>query len=187
MKGRREYLKNHQEEISDNPRIFLVHFPPFSYLEFMKNVDSQGDMVAAEVNTIWWDEIDYKNPFEGLAVKLGVNEGVGWNVDSRSKVSHRPSLEEYDIDGVIFVKHMYGTNCPLATESCVNRLEKEIESANKKLGKDILLEVAPIDCICSTNIPVNIDTRIDSFFETLRQKKGSPPFRPDMYKEDLYI
>jgi hypothetical protein len=72
---------------------------------------------------------------------------------------------------------MYGTNCPLATETNINILRNEIHSINKELSKNMLMEVIPLDCLQSTNIPANADTRIDAFFETLRQIKGLPPFK----------
>jgi len=173
---RRKYLETNKVNKSEKPRICLIHFPPYSYLDFLKNIDSQGDIVAAEINSIWWDEIPYDDPFEGLAIKMGAKSGVGWSLKSRSEVIHRHILEEFNIDGVIYIQHMFGTSCPLASEGCVSRLKNEIDIVNKKFNKDMLVEVVPIDCICSTSVPANVDTRIDSFFETLRLRKGQPPF-----------
>jgi benzoyl-CoA reductase/2-hydroxyglutaryl-CoA dehydratase subunit BcrC/BadD/HgdB len=177
LRQRREHFEKNSNQLPERPRIYQVHFPPYSNLRLVTNIDRQCDLVAADINTIWWDEIQESDPLEGLARKLLVRDGSGFNARERVKTCHRPVLESYDIDGVICFQHMYGTNCPLATETNINLLRTEIQAINRELNKNILLEVIPIDCLRSTNIPANVDTRINAFFETLRQVKGLPPFK----------
>lgn len=174
---RRGLYDKHIDQPIGLPRIYQVHFPPYASRGILNNIEKQCDLVAADINTIWWDEINESDPIEGLARKLLVRPGCGFNARERVKTCHRPVLESYNIDGIICFQHMYGTNCPLATETNINMLRNEIQQINSELNKNMLMEVIPLDCLQSTNIPVNADTRIDAFFETLRQVKGLPPFK----------
>lgn len=128
----------------------------FDYLERKH----KAAVVFEEVNFIHWPEMDIKEPFKSLAVRLLSNPPIDFS-KKWLKVSIG-FVNDYDVDGVIEFAHW---GCRFLT-------------ANTQIVKDVLQNkpvlVIDGDCIDRRDYSdAQIKTRIDAFIEILDRKKGN--------------
>ncbi len=87
-------------------RLLWLHFFPFYDLKLMNYIEKElGAVIAFEENcSVYWDEIDEKDPFRGLALKLMQQKGLG---SSKRRVDGIVDMvKNYKIDGVVHFSQM---------------------------------------------------------------------------------
>lgn len=100
----RKFRKN-VAEIPNKKRILWLHLRPFFSDDLISHLENELDavIIAEEINSIYWEELDIKKPWESLAKKLINNYWVG-GIDKRLR-NIRKLIEEFQIDGVIHFSH----------------------------------------------------------------------------------
>jgi benzoyl-CoA reductase/2-hydroxyglutaryl-CoA dehydratase subunit BcrC/BadD/HgdB len=91
--------------IKGKKRILWLHLKPF-YPNRLVNVleeDLGAAIIAEEINSVYWDELDIRNPWESLARKLMSNFWAGGT--ERRLANIRRMIQSYGIDGVIHFAH----------------------------------------------------------------------------------
>jgi len=100
-----ERLRKGYNGIEGKKRILWLHLKPFFPSTLMRYLERElkAVVVAEEINSVYWDELDMNDPWTSLARKLLSNYWVG-NIEKRLKYI-RKTIEEYRIDGVIHFSH----------------------------------------------------------------------------------
>lgn len=82
-------------------RILWLHqIRPYYKNEIIENLEQSGAVISfEEVNYVYWEALDFQNPWDSLAQKMISNFGVG-PIERRIKVVY-DLVKKYKIDGVI--------------------------------------------------------------------------------------
>ncbi len=147
---------------SERYRILWRHMRPYyddtvlNYLELGK----KAVIAFEEVNFVFWDEMDPRDPFNSLARKILANPSIGlmnrW-ITATSKV-----VSDYKIDGIIAVNQW---GCRF-----LDSLSQYTKEMMKKEGTPVL--VLDMDLIDKhNNSDSQIKTCIDSFIEIMGENK----------------
>jgi benzoyl-CoA reductase/2-hydroxyglutaryl-CoA dehydratase subunit BcrC/BadD/HgdB len=92
-------------EMPNKKRILWLHLRPFFSNDLIRHLENELDavIIAEEINSIYWEELDIKNPWESIAKKLINNYWVG-GIEKRLR-NIRKLIEEFQVDGVIHFSH----------------------------------------------------------------------------------
>jgi len=92
-------------EIKGRKRILWLHLKPYFPNRLVSFIEKElgAVIVAEEVNSVFWDELDIRSPWESLARKLMGNYWVG-GIEKRLD-NIRQIMESHHIDGVLHFSH----------------------------------------------------------------------------------
>lgn len=105
----RDELKRRREggwsQIRGKKRVLWLHLKPFFPNRLLHYIEQElgAVIVAEEINSVYWDELDIRSPWESLALKLMSNYWVG-GIEKRLE-NIRRTIESHSIDGVIHFSH----------------------------------------------------------------------------------
>jgi benzoyl-CoA reductase/2-hydroxyglutaryl-CoA dehydratase subunit BcrC/BadD/HgdB len=105
----RDELENRKQrgfnEIKGKKRILWLHLKPFFKNDLIVYLEKElgAVIIAEEINSISWTELDIRKPWESLALKMMNLHWVG-SVDKRLN-NIRRMVEDYKVDGVIHFSH----------------------------------------------------------------------------------
>jgi len=140
-------------------RILWLHLNPFfdkSLIRYLER-DMGAVVVFEEINQVFWEKLDVKNPWESLARRLLSNYWVG--TAKRRLGNIVKMVEDYSVDGVIHFAHW---GCRQSNGSV-----RLIKDTVQRLGIPFLNLDG--DCIEERNISDGqLRTRIDGFMELMR-------------------
>lgn len=143
-------------------RILWLHLRPYYTAEIFDFVESTSGAVVAfeEVNHIFWDEIDAREPYIGLAKKL-VRNCVSSELKHKLAVYER-TIDDYKIDAVILFYHKGCTS----TCSTIQMTKECLES------KGIPVLTVEGECIDTRHYaPLPTKARIEAFLEMLEARQ----------------
>jgi len=105
---RKELLSRQErgfDRIKGKKRILWLHLKPFFPSALMTYLERElgAVVVAEEINSVYWDDLNIRDPWVSLAEKLLSNYWVG-GIEKRLGYIRR-TIEEYHIDGVIHFSH----------------------------------------------------------------------------------
>jgi benzoyl-CoA reductase/2-hydroxyglutaryl-CoA dehydratase subunit BcrC/BadD/HgdB len=91
--------------IEGKKRVLWLHLKPFFKNDLISYLEKElgAVIIAEEINSMVWKELDIRRPWESLALKLLDNHWVG-TADKRLD-NIRRMVEEYKVDGVIHFSH----------------------------------------------------------------------------------
>jgi len=159
-----ENKKNAQITPEHQIRILWLELKPYFNVDFLQDLEEkQGvKIVFEETNHVYWDRIDPKAPYEGLARKHIVNTYNG-PLERRIAVVKR-LVKEYQVDGVVTFSS-WGCR---RNNAAIPTVKKELNN----IGYPFLNLDG--DCIDENNyMPGQFSTRIEGFLEMLRSKKAN--------------
>jgi len=149
-------------KLKRKPRILWRHLRPYhndSLFDFIEN-ECKAEIAFEEVNYIYWEEMDPKEPYRSLARKLLSNPPVG-DFKHWSDVTLN-LIDKYTIDGVISFNH-WGCRQLCSGEGIL----KDI--LNKRGTPMIQLSG---DCIDKRDYSfAQLKTRIQAFLEMIKEKE----------------
>jgi len=92
-------------QIKGKKRILWLHLKPFFPNRLLRYIEQElgAVIVAEEINSVYWNELDARSPWESLALKTMSNFWVG-GIEKRLD-NIRRTIESHHIDGVIHFSH----------------------------------------------------------------------------------
>ncbi|MCL5986437.1 MAG: 2-hydroxyacyl-CoA dehydratase family protein [Actinobacteria bacterium] len=142
----------------DKLRLLWMHLKPYYNNKIMDMFLNEfgAEIAFEEFNYVYWDEIDVRDPFRGLAIKCLQNMGNG-PVSRRIEVIKK-LISDYQIDAVVHFSHW---GCK-QSNGAIRVIKEEISRA----GTPFLSLDG--DCVDSRNYSEGqYRTRIEGFFETI--------------------
>jgi benzoyl-CoA reductase/2-hydroxyglutaryl-CoA dehydratase subunit BcrC/BadD/HgdB len=139
-------------------RVLWLHLKPYFENDLVGYVEKEHGAVVVfeEINQVYWDALDIRNPYESLARKLLSNYWVGPLRRRIEKINHM--IDEYEVDGVIHFAH-WGCR---QSNGAVRLLKDAV------LKKGIPFLNIDADCIEEKNLADGqMKTRIDGFMELI--------------------
>jgi benzoyl-CoA reductase/2-hydroxyglutaryl-CoA dehydratase subunit BcrC/BadD/HgdB len=146
------------EQANQKARIYWMHLKPYYPSELLSHLeDDLGAVIAAEeASSIWWDEMDERQPLRSLARKILTNYFNG-PVERRVSLALR-HIARYQCVGAIHFSHWGCRQSSGALHVLRHRLRKE----------GVPLLVLDGDCVDPTNLQLGpLRTRVEAFFEML--------------------
>ncbi len=145
-------------------KILWLELKPYFKIDFLTKLEEEQGVriVFEETNSVYWDKLDPKKPYESLARKLIINHYNG-PLERRIEVTKKLA-REYQVDGVV----VFSTWGCRRNNAAVPTLKRELNKAGYPL---LSLDG---DCVDDHNyMPGQFSTRIEGFLEMLRGRKTS--------------
>lgn len=138
-------------------RVYWLHLGPYFKTDFFDWLRSKNcAIVFEESSKVYWDELDYKDPFKSLAKKV-INAKIFSDVEDRFKLAIE-GVKEYKAQGVI-IFNQWGCRQGAGNSYILRR---------KLMERGIPAIVIDGDLIDKGNFPLEqIKTRIEAFLEVL--------------------
>ncbi len=149
---------NQPEQNTQRVRLYWMHLMPYFESELLTHLeDDLGGVIAwEEISTIWWEELDEREPLRALARKM-LSLFFNGPVHRRIEMALR-LIQRYHCQGAIHFSHWGCRQSAGALQVLRARLRRE--------GLPLL--VLDGDCIDPSNLQLGpLRTRLDAFIEML--------------------
>ncbi len=155
---RQRITSSQPEQTLQRVRLYWMHLMPYFESELLSHLeDDLGGVVAwEEVSTIWWDELDERDPLRSLARKM-VSLFFNGPIQRRAEMALR-LIQRYHCQGAIHFSHWGCRQSAGALHVLRARLRQE----------GVPLLILDGDCIDPSNLQLGpLHTRLEAFIEML--------------------